>query len=223
MTKNLSRAMSSSAGNLDPTFWANNPAAPRKHVIAALVMNESGVLAGVSNMFAARNYNIDSLVVGRTENEDLSRVTVTVLGDEKVINQVQRQLEDLVPVVVAERLSFSDDHTESFVQRDFMLIKVSTPTHASRSELLQLTQLFEGKVVDISETKVMVEISGVPSKLERFTELCSPYGIIELSRTGVVAMQRQDQGLSNKIKDGTLVQRVDFVKEEVAEEDLPPG
>jgi len=208
-------------GNLDATEWAGRDS--RKHVIAALVLNEAGVLAGVSNMFAARNYNIDSLVVGRTEIEDLSRMTITVIGDDKVITQVQKQLEDLVPVVVAERLTYDADHASSFVQRDFMLIKVKTLNGGDRGQLLQLVALFDGKVVDISDTKLMVELSGVPSKLQRFTELCEPYGIIELSRTGVVAMQRGDKGLSNMIQDGELVQRIDFQKEEIAEKDLPPG
>ena len=105
-----------------------------------------------------------------------------------------------------------------------MLIKVACgQSRSDRAELLQLTALFDGKVVDISDEKVMVEISGVPSKLERFIDLCQPYGIIELSRTGVVAMQRADTGLSNQIADGTVPKGRNFVKEEIAAKDLPPG
>merc|ERR1712072_757738 len=94
------RASAARCGNLDPTDRYYNPTEPRKHIIAALVHNEAGVLAGVSNMFAARGYNIDSLVVGRTEVDELSRMTITVIGDDRVVAQVQKQLEDLVPVVV---------------------------------------------------------------------------------------------------------------------------
>jgi len=210
-------------GNLDPTESFFNPTVPRKHVLAALVLNEPGVLAGVSNMFAARNYNIDSLVVGRTEIEDLSRMTITVLGDKKVVNQAKRQLEDMVPVVVVEELEHNDDVAESFVQRDFMIIKVATEAPNSRQELLQLVQLFEAKVVDISHGRLMMEISGAPSNLQRFIDLCTPYGIIELARTGIVAMQRTDKALSNKIQDGELVQELQFSREEMDDSALPPG
>jgi acetolactate synthase-1/3 small subunit len=160
-----------------------------RHVIAALVMNEPGVLAQVAGMFAARGFNIDSLVVGRTDNPELSRMTIVVNGDNAVLEQVRKQLQKLVPVV-----KVVDYQDVAFVERDLVLVQVSTKSEAGptdkREEIITLSNLFRAKVVDVSGDQLMIEIAGTEDKLEAFLELLQPYGIIELARTGVIAMRR---------------------------------
>jgi acetolactate synthase-1/3 small subunit len=156
-----------------------------RHVIAALVTNEPGVLAHVAGMFAARGFNIDSLVVGRTENPELSRMTIVVGGDDQVLEQVRKQLQKLVPVV-----KVVDYKEVPFVERDLMLVTVATEQEHARSELIQLADLFRAKIVDVAPDRVMIELSGDEQKLEAFIDLVEPYGIIELARTGIIAMPR---------------------------------
>ena len=155
-----------------------------KHVISALVENEPGVLAHVAGMFAARGFNIDSLVVGRTENPDLSRMTIVVVGDDRVLEQVRKQLGKVVPVV-----KIRDFENTPCVERDLMLIRIHVPP-AKRAEVIQVADLFRGRVVDVAPTSVVVELAGAEEKVEAFIELVRPYGIQELARTGVIAMQR---------------------------------
>ena len=158
-----------------------------KHVISALVQNEPGVLAHVAGMFAARGFNIDSLVVGRTEDAKLSRMTIVALGDDKVLEQVRKQLGKVVPVVRVRDFSETDH-----VQRDLMLLRVHA-TAARRPEVVELVNLFRGRVIDVSRDTMMIELSGPEDKLEAFIDLVRPYGIGELARTGVIAMQRGSQ------------------------------
>ena len=155
-----------------------------KHVISAIVQNESGVLAHVAGMFAARGYNIDSLVVGRTEDSRFSRMTIVVIGDDRILEQVRKQLEKLITVVRVRDFVGVD-----YVQRDLMLIRI----HAlpdKRTEITSLVDLFRGRIVDVSKNSIMVELAGTEDKLEAFIDLVRPYGIRELARTGVIAMQR---------------------------------
>jgi len=158
-----------------------------KHVISALVQNEPGVLAHVAGMFAARGFNIDSLVVGRTEDQALSRMTIVVVGDDKVLEQVRKQLGKIVPVVKVR-----DFAGLTYVERDLMLIRVHVPPE-KRSEVVELVNLFRGRVVDVARDNMMIELSGPEDKLEAFTDLLRPYGIRELARTGVIAMPRGQQ------------------------------
>jgi acetolactate synthase-1/3 small subunit len=148
-------------------------------------MNQPGVLAHVSGMLASRAFNIDSLAVGATEKPEFSRITFVVNGDEKVLEQVRKQLEKIVTVVKV--LDFSD---ENFVERDLMLLKVSTDNGA-RSEIRELVQVFRGLIVDVASDQVMIEISGKESKLEAFIEIMRPFGILEMVRTGRIAMLRK--------------------------------
>ncbi len=158
-----------------------------RSVISALVINEPGVLASVAGMFSARGFNIDSLVVGRTENPELSRLTVVCDADENTLEQVRKQLAKLVPVVKVR-----DFKESAYIERDLALITVGAgPEH--RSEVIEIANLFRGKVVDVSKTSLMVEIAGTEEKIEAFTELMKPYGIKELARTGVIAMARGTQ------------------------------
>jgi acetolactate synthase-1/3 small subunit len=156
-----------------------------KHIISALVENKPGVLAHVAGMFAARAFNIDSLVVGRTEDPKLSRMTIVVVGDDKVVEQVRKQLAKIVPVVKVQ-----DFAGQPVVVRDLMLITVSAPP-AKRPEVLSLIEMFRGKVVDIGQKFLMIEISGPEEKIEAFIEMCRPYGIKSVARTGTIAMSRQ--------------------------------
>ncbi len=155
-----------------------------KHIISALVENKPGVLAHVAGMFAARAFNIYSLVVGRTEDPQLSRMTIVVIGDDRVLEQVRKQLAKIVPVVKVQ-----DFVGQPVVARDLMLIVISAPPE-KRSEILSLIEMFRGKVVDIGQKFVMVEISGPENKIEAFINVCKPYGIKGVARTGTIAMPR---------------------------------
>jgi acetolactate synthase-1/3 small subunit len=158
-----------------------------RHVISAVVINEPGVLANVAGMFAARGFNIDSLVVGRTENPDLSRMTIVVNADDNTVEQVRKQLAKLVPVS-----TLHDFQGTAYVESDLMLLNVTAPPER-RGEIISLVQVFEGKVTDVSPGTIMIEMTGSEEKLERFVELMRPFGIEELARTGVIAMARGTQ------------------------------
>jgi acetolactate synthase I/III small subunit len=156
-----------------------------RHVLSAVVQNVPGVLAHISGMLASRGYNIDSLAVGETENADLSRMTFVVVGDDAVLEQIRKQLEKVVTVVKVIDISSQD-----FVERDLMLIKVRAPRGGGRSEIRELADIFRGRIVDVAGEEVIVEISGQERKIESFIDLMRPFGIVELVRTGRIAMVR---------------------------------
>ena len=155
-----------------------------RHVLSALVQNQPGVLAHISGMLASRGFNIDSLAVGETEDANLSRMTFVVHGDDAELEQVRKQLDKIVTVVKVHDIS-----SEDFVERDLMLIKVNAAP-AQRMEIVLLVEMFRGRVVDISPTSLMIEIAGQERKIEAFIELMRPYGILELARTGRIALVR---------------------------------
>ncbi len=155
-----------------------------RHVLSALVQNQPGVLAHVSGMMASRGFNIDSLAVGETEDPQLSRMIFVVHGDDAVLEQVRKQLDKIVSVVRVDDIS-----SENFVERDLMLIKVQAPAE-KRVEISLLVDMFRARVVDISIDNMMIELSGVESKIEAFIDLMRPYGIHELARTGRIALVR---------------------------------
>jgi acetolactate synthase-1/3 small subunit len=163
-----------------------------RHVISALVMNEPGVLARVAGMFSARGFNIDSLVVGRTEDPQLSRMTIVVNADDNTLEQVRKQLAKLVEVVKVR-----DFKGTAYVERDLLLMTVNA-TPEKRTEIIEIVTLFRGKIVDVSKDSLMVELSGTEEKLEACLELLKPYGIEELARTGVIAMARGTQTAKDK-------------------------
>jgi len=171
-----------------------------RHVLTALVQNVPGVLSHISGMLASRGYNIDSLVVGETEEARLSRMTFVVVGDDTVLEQVRKQLEKIVTVVRVEDVSASDH-----VERDLMLIRVQSPP-GRRSEIRELVEIFRGRIHDVSPDRMMIEISGQERKIESFIELMRPFGILELARTGRIAMVR---GSSVKQGDGAAEAAVD--------------
>jgi len=136
-------------------------------------------------MFAARAFNIDSLVVGRTEDPKLSRMTIVVVGDDRVVEQVRKQLAKVIPVVKVQ-----DFAGQPVVARDLMLLSVTAPPE-KRPEIVSLVEMFRGKIVDIGQKTLMIEVSGPESKIEAFINACKPYGIKSVARTGTIAMPRQ--------------------------------
>jgi len=156
----------------------------QKKIFGLVVQNEPGVLAHIAGMFAARSFNIDSLVVGRTEEEKFSRMIIVTSGDDATLEQVRKQLGKIVTVVKVQDLSHDDT-----VERDLLLIRVHCPPD-KRGELRHLTEVFRGSIVDIGPRSVIVQLTGPEPKIEAFVDLCRPYGIIELSRTGVIAIAR---------------------------------
>jgi len=156
-----------------------------RHVLSALVQNVPGVLAHISGMLASRGYNIDSLAVGETEDPHLSRMTFVVVGDERVLEQVRKQLEKIVTVVKVDDIS-----SKNHVERDLMLIKVKAPSGGQRTEIRELVEIFRGRIVDVGDQEVMIEISGKEGKIEAFIDRMRPYNILELVRTGRIAMVR---------------------------------
>ncbi len=158
-----------------------------RHVLSALVQNVPGVLSHIAGMLASRGYNIDSLAVGETEDPKLSRMTFVVVGDDNVLEQVRKQLEKIVTVVRVDDISAQD-----YVERDLMLIKVSAEASV-RGQVAQLVDVFRGRIVDVAPDALIIEISGTERKVEAFIELMRPFGIIELARTGRIAMIRGGQ------------------------------
>jgi acetolactate synthase-1/3 small subunit len=158
-----------------------------KHILSALVLNKPGVLAHVAGMFAARAFNIDSLAVGRTDDPNISRMTIVVLGDDKVVEQVRKQLLKIIEVVKVQDFVGQDT-----VARDLMLISVACSAE-NRPEILALIEMFNGKVVDIGPKFVMVEVAGPENKIEAFIDSCRPYGVKNVVRTGTVAMARYNR------------------------------
>ena len=155
-----------------------------RHVLSALVQNQPGVLAHISGMLASRGFNIESLAVGETEDPNLSRMTFVVHGTNAELEQVRKQLDKVVTAVRVDDIS-----SENFIERDLMLIKVQAmPTQ--RVEISLLVEMFRGKVVDIGTETLVIEISGQETKVVAFIDLMRPYGIIELARTGRLALVR---------------------------------
>ncbi len=156
-----------------------------RHVISATVQNVPGVLSHVSGMLASRGYNIDSLAVGETEDPGFSRMTFVLRGDDRVLEQVRRQLEKIVTVVHVVDIS-----SRNFVERDLMLIKIAAEAGKTRTEVKELAEIFRGRIVDVASDSVILEMSGTEKKLEAFVEMMRPHGILELVRTGRIAMVR---------------------------------
>jgi acetolactate synthase-1/3 small subunit len=158
-----------------------------RHLISALVENKVGVLAHIAGLFSSRGFNIDSLTVGRTENAGVSRMTIVVEGDEAVLEQVRKQLGKVIDV-----LKVTDYSGKDTVQRDLALVKINAPP-PKRAEIVSLIEIFRGKVVDISASDMVVELSGPEAKVDAFVETIRPYGVKEMVRTGVVALARGEQ------------------------------
>jgi len=155
-----------------------------KHTISVLVENKPGVLARISGLFSARGFNIDSLAVGETEQQDISRMTIVVKGDERILEQVMKQLNKLIDVI-----KVTDFVGQSHVERDLVLIKVNAGK-AKRSEILEIVDIFRAKIVDVAANSLIVEMTGDEEKIFALVNMLKPFGIKETVRTGIVAMGR---------------------------------
>ena len=165
-----------------------------KHVLSALVKNSSGVLSRVSGLFSRRGYNIDSLTVGRTEDPSISRMTITLMGDENVLEQVKKQLnklEDVVRVI--------DFKTNESVYRELALIKVRANAE-NRAAINETVKIFRSKIIDLSSDTLTIELTGDEEKISALINLMEEYGIEELVRTGVTALQRGEKTIKNSIE-----------------------
>lgn len=164
---------------------AGNENSVRQHVISVKVENRSGVLARVAGLFSARGYNIDSLTVSTTEHDDVSVMTIVVRGDDRIIEQVKKQLNKLIDVIKVS------DHTGlPTVEREFVLVRVNAPP-AKRAEIYQLGEIFKADIADISQRSITLGVKGDPENINNFIELMKPYGIRELMRTGRVSLLKE--------------------------------
>jgi acetolactate synthase-1/3 small subunit len=156
----------------------------KRHTISILVENKFGAF----NRIAAKGYNIDSLSVGPTEEEDVSRMTIVTRGDDQIIEQITKQLNKLIDTLKVVDLTF-----ENFVDRELVLVKVQT-TQSTRPEIMQIAEIFRAKIVDISPRSVTLESTGSQQKVDAIIKMLKPFGIKELARTGRVALKREFQG-----------------------------
>lgn len=155
-----------------------------QYTLSILVENQAGVLSKISGLFSRRGFNIDSLAVGVTTDQNVSRITIVANGDEYVVEQLEKQLNKLIPVIKVKRLAEGD-----FISRELILIKVHCPA-AKRGEILTTVELMQGKIVDFSITSVTVEYCECSSRVDTLVELLKPYGIREIVRTGTVALDK---------------------------------
>jgi acetolactate synthase-1/3 small subunit len=166
----------------------------RRHVLVAIVMDRPGVLNRVSSLMRARNFNIDSLAVSHTDREDISRMTITLHGDDVAVEQAAKQLYRLIDV-----LKVQDVTTEPTVEHELAFVKIRA-TDSVRAEILQLVELSRGRVVDLAEGSVIVEVTGTETEIDAFVALVRTYGIKELVRTGAVVMARGSGSIEEAIK-----------------------
>ena len=156
----------------------------RYHVISTLVENKPGVLQKVAGLFTRRDFNIDSITVGESEVEGLARMVITVKADDKILEQVTKQLNKLVDVIKIKDIS------KNAVKRELCLIKVNIPNEKARAEIMQYANIFRAKIVDVTEETLIIEITGDMEKINAFISLLKGYGIKRISRTGLTAMAR---------------------------------
>jgi len=155
-----------------------------KHTLSVLVENKFGVLARVAGLFSGRGFNIDSLTVGETQDSSISRMTIVVHGDDAVLEQVTKQLNKLIDVIKVQ-----DFQEKSYVETELALIKVYASSK-NRSEILQIVDIFDGKIMDVTEKSVIIEITGACEKIDSLVNLLRPFGIKEMARTGKVALSK---------------------------------
>jgi len=161
------------------------PREGKMYVVSAIVEHKPGVLYSVSNMFRRRGFNIETITVGAAEQKDLARLTVTIKGDERMVEQVVKQLQKLIDVVKVSILE-----PENTVTRELALVKVGTIDTKVRSDVINYTEIFKGHVVDVAHDSLVVEITGDTDKINAFVELMKPFGLKEIARTGVTALSR---------------------------------
>ena len=157
---------------------------PSKAVLALLVENNAGVLVRVATLFGRRGYNIDSLTVSETNDPGISRITITTQGDHNIINQIVQQTQKLVEVR-AVRI----EDVSNAIQRELLLVKLHT-NESQRSQIKEICEIYEAKIVDLTKTSLIIELTGKPGKIDAFLDVLAPYEIIEQCRTGVTTIGR---------------------------------
>lgn len=155
------------------------------HIISALVLHKPGVLQRVAGLFTRRGFNIENITVGTSEQEKMARMTIIARGDDKVLEQITKQLNKLIDVVKVRDLE-----PESTVKRELCLIKIHAPAERIRSEVIQYANIFRGRIIDASPETLTIEITGSPDKIEALIELLRGFGIKEIARTGPTAISR---------------------------------
>nr|WGH13783.1 Acetohydroxyacid synthetase small subunit [Lophurella pseudocorticata] len=156
-----------------------------KHTLSVLVEDESGVLSRISGLFARRGFNIDSLAVGQTEKKGISRITMTIRGDNRTIEQLIKQLHKLINILDVQNVT-----NVPCIERELMLIKIySIPQH--RSHILEIANIFRAKIVDISNVSLTLEITGDPGKIFAIQQILSQYNILQIARTGKITLVRE--------------------------------
>lgn len=156
-----------------------------RHTISVVVENKFGVLTRIAGLFSGRGYNIDTLNVGPTEDPATSRMTIVTRGDDATLDQIVKQLEKLVNVIDVQ-----DFRQDEYIDRELVLIKVSVDSK-SRAEVMQITDIFRAKIVDVQRKSLTIEITGNESKVEKFLGLMKTFGVLALTRTGKVALPRK--------------------------------
>jgi len=156
-----------------------------RHTISVLVENKFGVLTRIAGLFSGRGFNIDTLNVGPTQDPSVSRMTIVTRGDDATLEQIVKQLNKLVDV-----LKVMDFRDGEYIDRELVLVKVSVDSK-TRAEVMQITDIFRAKIVDVQSKSLTVEITGNESKVEKFLELMQPFGVMELSRSGQIALPRR--------------------------------
>jgi len=154
-------------------------------ILSILVENKPGILFKVTHLFRARNFNIDSISVGTTDNPDYSKMTITTYGDEKQIDQIVKQLGKMIDTVKVEHL---DEHKTVF--RELSIFKIKLSNANDSMEINKLANAYGGKVHDVKKDSIMVELTATPDQIKAFEELAKPFGIVDVARTGVAALQR---------------------------------
>jgi len=171
---------------------SNGGKSTKQQIVSVLVENRAGTLSRVSGLFSRRGFNIDSLTVGETEDPSISRMTIAVTGEERVLEQIVKQLEKLIDVIAVRELDPS-----SCLRREIILIKIGAD-EKTRQAVLEIAGIFRARIVDVSQTTVTVEATGNLEKINGLLLLLRPYGILELARTGLVALERGTNVLSVK-------------------------
>ncbi|HBU11337.1 MAG TPA: acetolactate synthase small subunit [Clostridiales bacterium] len=164
----------------------------RRYVLSVLVKNTSGVLNKVTGLFSKRGYNIRSLSVGETDDPESSRITIELVGDEQILEQIKKQLNKLIDVVKVKGI-----RSRSSVYKELVLVKVAADA-SKRAGIIELCDIFRTKIVDISKKTLVVELAGTPEKNEALIALLSEYGILEMARTGITALERGDSSIHDK-------------------------
>lgn len=158
-----------------------------KFIVSVLVENKFGVLTRVAGLFSARGFNIDSLAVGKTEDPEVSRMTIVVEADERIIEQVEKQLNKLIDVISVQDITKGD-----YVARELMLVKVETPNVKTREKVVSIVESTSAEIVAVGKKFLTIEETGDEHKVEALIELLRPYGILEIVRTGKIALPSED-------------------------------